>query len=35
MASYILEVTTTDQNFDENAYLLANPDVADAVKKGH
>jgi len=33
MASYILEVTTTDQNFDENAYLLANPDVADAVKK--
>lgn len=34
MTSYILEATVTDQNFDEKAYLLANPDVADAVKKG-
>jgi SAM-dependent methyltransferase len=35
MASYPLEILATDQNFDEAAYLLANPDVADAVRKGH
>jgi len=33
MASYILEAVATDQNFDEKAYLLANPDVASAVRK--
>jgi len=34
MAAYILQDTATDQNFDEQSYLRANPDVADAVKKG-
>src|SRR6476620_649843 len=34
MRSYILEPVATDENFDERAYLLANPDVADAVAKG-
>jgi SAM-dependent methyltransferase len=34
MTSYILAANATDQNFNEKAYLLANPDVADAVKKG-
>lgn len=34
MASYILEAKATDQNFNEEAYLLTNQDVADAVKKG-
>jgi hypothetical protein len=34
MTSCILEAIATDQNFDEKAYLLANPDVADAIKKG-
>lgn len=34
MASYILEELATTENFDEVAYLLANPDVASAVKKG-
>ena len=34
MASYPLEILATDANFDEEAYLRANPDVADAVRKG-
>jgi len=34
MTSFILEEIATDHNFDEEAYLLANPDVGDAVKKG-
>jgi SAM-dependent methyltransferase len=34
MSSYNLAVTVTEQNFDENAYLLSNPDVANAIKKG-
>ncbi len=34
MASYTLEVAATEQNFDEEGYLLANPDVAEAVGKG-
>jgi SAM-dependent methyltransferase len=34
MTSYKLEEIATGQNFDEKAYLLANPDVAEAVKKG-
>ncbi len=34
MASYILEAKVTDQNFNEDAYLLTNPDVTDAVRKG-
>jgi SAM-dependent methyltransferase len=34
MSFYILEDTATNQNFDEKSYLLANPDVADAVKRG-
>jgi len=34
MACYNLEETATDGNFDEVSYLLANPDVADAVKYG-
>ena len=34
MSSYTLEEIATDENFDEKAYLLANPDVADAVKTG-
>ncbi len=34
MASYALEGLVTDQNFDEGAYLLANPDVSNAVRSG-
>jgi len=34
MTSYILEELATDQNFDEQAYLRANPDVAKAVSSG-
>ena len=34
MGAYMLEELATDQNFDESAYLLANPDVANAIKKG-
>lgn len=34
MTSYTLEPIATDENFDEAAYLGANPDVADAVAKG-
>jgi len=34
MTSYNLEEIATDQNFDEKAYLKANPDVANAVSKG-
>jgi len=34
MQSYPLEVLATDQNFDEEAYLSANPDVAGAVQRG-
>lgn len=34
MASYILEEPATYKNFDEKAYLRANPDVASAVSKG-
>jgi SAM-dependent methyltransferase len=33
MNSYTLEEIATDQNFNERAYLLANPDVAEAVRK--
>jgi SAM-dependent methyltransferase len=33
MKSHILEELATEDNFDEEAYLLANPDVAQAVKK--
>ncbi len=33
MNSYILEEDVTDENFDEQAYLLANPDVAKAVRE--
>jgi len=33
MASYILESIATDANFDEVSYLMANPDVAKAVKQ--
>lgn len=33
MTPYILEELATAENFDEAAYLLANPDVASAVKK--
>ena len=33
MTAYVLEDIATDQNFDEKAYLLANPDVANAVSK--
>jgi SAM-dependent methyltransferase len=32
--SYVLEVTATDDNFDESGYLALNPDVAAAVKSG-
>jgi len=32
MTSYTFEEIATDQNFDEKAYLLANSDVADAVR---
>jgi len=34
MASYSLEPYATEENFDEEAYLRANPDVAEAVRKG-
>src|SRR5688572_810076 len=34
MASYNLEPYATEENFDEEAYLRANPDVAEAVRKG-
>ena len=34
MASYPLEILASDENFDEDAYLRANPDVAQAVRKG-
>jgi SAM-dependent methyltransferase len=34
MSSYTLEAFATNQNFDEKAYLRANPDVANAVNKG-
>ena len=34
MISYHLEDIATNQNFDENAYLRANPDVANAVSRG-
>src|SRR5262249_19800219 len=35
MPQIILDDIATDQNFDEQAYLLANPDVAAAVASGH
>jgi len=34
MTGYTLEEPATDRNFDEQAYLRGNPDVADAVRKG-
>jgi SAM-dependent methyltransferase len=34
MAAYVLETLATAENFDEDAYLLSNPDVADAIKRG-
>lgn len=34
MKSNILEEPATDKNFDEAAYLLANPDVTKAVREG-
>jgi len=34
MKSYLLTELATDDNFNEEAYLLANPDVAMDVKKG-
>ncbi len=34
MTSCLLEAIATEQNFEEKAYLLANPDVASAVKIG-
>ena len=34
MISYTLEEIATLQNFDEKAYLLSNPDVAEAIIKG-
>lgn len=34
MGSYAFELVASDENFDEAAYLLANSDVDDAVKKG-
>jgi SAM-dependent methyltransferase len=34
MTSYILEEIATDQNFDEEAYMRANRDVAKALSKG-
>lgn len=33
MKFHVLEELATDENFDETAYLLANPDVAQAVAK--
>ena len=34
MTLYTFEEIATDQNFDEKAYLMANPDVADALRNG-
>lgn len=34
MNSYVLEALATDQNFDETAYLSANPDIAEAIRNG-
>lgn len=34
MAADTIEIIATDENFDEKAYLLANPDVAVAVQNG-
>jgi len=34
LASYSLEPFATDENFDEEDYLRANADVAEAVRKG-
>lgn len=34
MNSYIMEEPATEKNFDEAAYLRANPDVSQAVRKG-
>jgi SAM-dependent methyltransferase len=34
MKAYSLEVPVTNANFDETGYLAANPDVADAVRRG-
>lgn len=34
MKSYRLEVPATKKNFDEDGYLAANPDVAEAVRNG-
>lgn len=34
MKFHVLEELATEENFDETAYLLANPDVARAVRKG-
>lgn len=34
MAAHMLEELATDENFEEKAYLAANPDVANAVKSG-
>ena len=34
MKSYLLTEPATEENFNEEAYLLANPDVAQAVKEG-
>lgn len=34
MNCYVLEEMATEENYDEAEYLSANPDVADAVKKG-
>jgi hypothetical protein len=34
MASYVLEEPASASNFDERAYLAANPDVARAVAAG-
>jgi len=34
MASFELEAPVTERNFDETAYLDANPDVAEAVRSG-
>jgi hypothetical protein len=35
MSTLILDDVATDDNFHEQAYLLANPDVAEAVKRGN
>lgn len=34
MASYELDLPASAGSFDETAYLLANPDVAEAVRNG-